>query len=363
MGLLNTVIKRSDATLSGGQGSSGNDERKILMNINSRIEDLKVQNMENAKFLRGISRRIENELNQMKEVEENRSIELYDDSEILESIERVEKSIQEINNEEILSAIEKVNTSLSGISNYEVLEGIDRINRSMNEISTVDVVEEVRKINDLINNINFDGILSEVSKINETMAGVNSDVLLFEIDKINKSLKAINSDSVLQEVTKANAKLDEIKIDDVITEVHRVEAIVSEINENAVLAELENVKLLINEKNSKEFYKEIDKKIDELKGIDYTDRLMELESAIRKNDEKIDELMKKVDRVATMPSMIKAVVERSGQDNLEHTEEVITDLNNKERKKTDSIKMVVNINLWISLLTVAIVIADILGII
>ena len=70
MGLLNTVIKKSESTgLSNNVSAS--DEKRILLNINSRIEDLKIQNMENAKFLRGISRKIESELNQMREVEEN----------------------------------------------------------------------------------------------------------------------------------------------------------------------------------------------------------------------------------------------------------------------------------------------------
>ena len=144
MGLLNTVIKKSDSALGFNNSNlSSTDEKKILLNINSRIEDLKVQNMENAKFLRGISRKIENELNQMREVEENKSIEVYDDSHLIESIERVEKSLQEISNNEVLEAIERVNTSLADFNSYEVLEGIDKINQSMNEINSTDVVEEV----------------------------------------------------------------------------------------------------------------------------------------------------------------------------------------------------------------------------
>ena len=73
--------------------------------------------------------------------------------------------------------------------------------------------------------------------------------------------------------------------------------------------------------------------------------------------------MKKVDRVATMPTMIKSVVEKTNEDNLVRIEELLTELNKKESKKTNSIRMVVNINLWVSLLTVAVVIARILGVI
>ena len=108
MGLLNTVKKKQELASSINTTLLNSDEKKILLNINSRIEDLKVQNMENAKFLRGITRKIEDELVQMREAEENKSIEVMDDSNILESIERVEKSLQEINSKEVLTEIEKI---------------------------------------------------------------------------------------------------------------------------------------------------------------------------------------------------------------------------------------------------------------
>ena len=112
MGILTTVIRKQQDTPLGINNSSlsSNDEKKILLNINSRIEDLKVQNLENAKFLRGISRKIENELDQMREVKENKSIEVYDDSTIVDSINRVQQSLQEINNNEIIDAIDKINS-------------------------------------------------------------------------------------------------------------------------------------------------------------------------------------------------------------------------------------------------------------
>lgn len=293
MGILNTVIKRSEMT-----GVSNNlavvDEKKILLNINSRIEDLKLQNMENAKFLKGISKKIETELSQMREAEENKSIEVSDNSEILSEI---------------------------------------------------------------------DNIINDLNKINENMLNFNSDVILLEIDKVNKALKNINSESVLGEVAKANAKLDEINISDVIKELHRIEELVSEINEKAVLTELERVKQLINEKNSTEVMNKLDAKISQLNSKDYKDELLEIKDLVKKNEEKIDEITKKVDRVSTMPTMIKSVIEKNNEENLARIEELISDLNKREMKKNNSIKMVVNINLWFSLLTAAVLIARILGVV
>ena len=193
------------------------------------------------------------------------------------------------------------------------------------------------------------------------MSQVNADVLLLEIDKINKSLKAINSDSVLQEVAKANDKLDNIKINDIIREIHRVEALVSEINDNTVLAELERLKQLVNEKNSDVIYDKIDEKIAGLKANDYTDKLAEIEELLRQNQRKLGEIDGKVVRISTMPSMLKTIIEKSNELNLEKMEFIVTEQNNKQNKKIDMIKIVVSINLWVSLLGAALTIANIFG--
>ena len=219
MGLLTTVIKKQETpTGINNSNLSANDEKKILLNINSRIEDLKAQNMENAKFLRGISRKIESELNAMREAEDNKSIEVYDDSNIIESINKVQKSLEEISNNDILEAISRIDTLLNDMNVYDVKEGIDKINKSIDEINSNEVLVEIQKVNETVKGINFDQIINELSTINETMSQVNSDVLLIEIDKINKALKNINSDSVLDEVAKANTKLDAINVNEVINE-------------------------------------------------------------------------------------------------------------------------------------------------
>ena len=44
MGLLDNVIKKTDAV------TAPSDDKKVLVSINSRIEDLKLQNLENAKY-------------------------------------------------------------------------------------------------------------------------------------------------------------------------------------------------------------------------------------------------------------------------------------------------------------------------
>ena len=325
MGLLTTVIKKQETPAHTNSNDTVGDEKKILLNMTYRIEELKSQNMENAKFLRGISRKIEAELNQMREIEENRSIELYDDSAIVDSINRIEMSLKEINNNDILNAIDRINSAISDIKSCELIESID--------------------------------------KINDTLSKVNSDVLLIEIDKINKVLKEINSDSVLKEIAQVNDKLNLIQIDDVITEIHRVESIVSEINEKAVLAEIDNLKELINEKNSMEVMYSLDSKIKSLNSNDYTEQLKELESKINNNYQKIEELSGKIDRVSTMPTMLKSIIEHNNEENISIIEDILTELNSSEHKKTSSIRMIVNVNLWVSLLTAAVLIANILGVI
>lgn len=375
MGLLTTVMKKSDAPVNTNVNVGPGDEKKILMNITSRMDDLKNQNLQNAKFLRGISRKIETELSQMREMEENKSIEVYDDSALVESINRVEQSLHEINNNEILNAIDRVNASLNEINSSEVMDSIDKINRSLGEINQEGVMEEVikvgeaiekinndnilielKRINDNINRIDFTNITNELDLIKETLTDANPEVVLIEVDKINKALKDMSSVTVLEEVNKANQKLEEINMEELFNEIHRVEAIVSEINENAVLAELEKVKQLINEKNSADILKE-------LKTYDYSAQIAALEEAIKSNEAKIEELGTKVDRVNTMPNMLRSVIEHNSSESLKKMEELLEEINNRERKKNDGMRLMLNINLWVSLLTLAVLIANILGMI
>lgn len=122
MGLLNNVIKRNEQVAATGE------DKKLLININSRIEDLKLQNMENARFLRGLSRKIESELEQIKEVEANRSIEVHDESKVISSIERVEKALEEINNNDVMEEIDRINKTLE--------DSVTKINTSVSKIDT-----------------------------------------------------------------------------------------------------------------------------------------------------------------------------------------------------------------------------------
>ena len=67
MGTTPTVAKKMESQQPVPQNG---DAKKFLVNLNNGINELKTQNLENAKFLRGISRKIENELSQMREIEE-----------------------------------------------------------------------------------------------------------------------------------------------------------------------------------------------------------------------------------------------------------------------------------------------------
>ena len=388
MGLLNTVIKRQDAQNNVSNAPAASDERKLLMNINSRVEDLKLQNLENAKFLRGISRKIEDELNQMHELEENRSIEIYDDSNILESIERVEKSLKDINNDEVLDAIEKINTSIKGMDNsIEVMDAIEKVNTSIKGMDNTAVVlnaienvqaslskinteellriqENVRKLQQEVQKFDYERIMSELAKLDAAVCNVNTEVIFIELDKINKAIEKISAaDIIVEEIAKTNQKLDELRSADVLKEIHRVEELVAEISDRTVLSELQRIKLLINEKNSTEIVNTFDEKIKRLSPKDYSDNFFELKQMLKAIEEKNDEIGKKLDRVATMPTMVKSILDKTNGENMSRMEELIADVNGRQRKGTDTIKTRISVNMWVSILTLAIVIAKLLQII
>ena len=155
--------------------------------------------------------------------------------------------------------------------------------------------------------------------------------------------------------------LDSLRSRDRSVHQHSSEIPIIIINDNTVLAELERLKQLVNEKNADVIFDKIDDKISELKANDYTDKLGEIEELLRQNQRKLGEIDGKVVRISTMPSMLKTIIEKSNELNLEKMEFIVTEQNNKQNKKIDMIKIVVSINLWASLLGAALTIANIFG--
>lgn len=306
MGIIPTVIRRPDSLPS---SNISGEEKKYLAGINSRIDDLKMQNLENAKFLRGISRKIENELTQMKELESGKSIEMFDDSSIMEGLERIENSVKEINASPIMDELDKLN------------------------------------------------------KMNTSLSEFNPDVILLEIDKLNRTLKEVQPDNLTSEISKVNDNVSRLDTEAVMNELNRVEAIISEINSNAVLAELDRMRQLIESKNSNEMAQRVETKLNAMVRTDYSSQLDELKAMMEKNSTDIAGLGEKVDRISTMPASLRSIITSENEKNLKSTDDHINDLNNTQNKKIDGIKSLVGFTLWLSLLSVVLMIVNILGII
>lgn len=493
-------IKQTENSSDNGQGSNSvknkipGEEKIILLNINSKVEDLKVQNMENAKFLRGISRKIESELYQMRELEENRSAETYDGSSILESIERVEKSVNDINNNEILEAIEKVNSSIQKIEKTgsteqaeaditgeikkinEVIEGIqgtlneididaltkevERLNEYAGKVQSVtdkltasadetaknlnssadgvaekldsstneaknaaeqlnvslnhtqetvsqlqDTVkqtdESAAKLNEAIDNAgalvtkideaatqaegaaqsldkaitesvagSVDKINTSVSRfedlaeqINETAKRIDTEALVNEISILNERVQSLNeSKNVLDGIVKTDAQQSDFDSSAVLDEIRNIQTTIGQIDQSEVLNELRRIKRFLagSKTDNAAAMNALNDSINRLNLASYENTLEELRKMLKVSEEKSDELGKKIDRVASMPTMVKSVLDRVNAENLSRIEEIIADSN---AKKADSIRKMMNINLWATLLTLVILIARILGIV
>ena len=138
---VSSAVKRNEK---GTQLSAG--EEKMLSDINKRIEDLQQQNLENARFLRTITRKIQDDLDIINKVEENRAIEVYDDSKVVASIENVEKSLQEINNREVLEAIDNINNSINEMNSDELIAKIEQVNKNITTINNEGANEEIKAV-------------------------------------------------------------------------------------------------------------------------------------------------------------------------------------------------------------------------
>lgn len=502
------------------QNQGMTDEKKMLLNLNSKVEDLKVQNMENAKFLRGISRKIETELYQMRELEENRSGEMFDETAILESLERVEKSISDINNNDIAEAIDKINASIQEMGKANpneqtgsgLTEEIKKINEQIenvkNTLSKLNVEElrneadrigeyagntqsaseklinsadqlaekvnasvseaseklnvsadqaknmseelqssflQIREVNQQLNeaadvtnrsseklneavsrvegvSVSMDqsaerslkkteeateriteiasqvgehvGKLSEIASQSEEHVSKMSEVAsqsedcvskMSEIasqtqrnvDELGESAKNVKdfTDQILSslgkfeslsaqldEISKSYQKSNEADVSSVLYEIQNVQSTISQIDQSEVLHELRRIKRFLAESktDSAAAVNALNQSINRLNFSDYENTLEELRKMLKISEEKSDELGKKIDRVASMPTMVKSVLDRVNADNLSRIEEIIADANTK---RTENVRKMMNINLWATLLTLAVLIARILGIV
>ena len=280
MGLLNTAIKKSEAKL-GTTGTSA-DERKILLNINSRIEDLKNQNAENARFLKGISKRIEDELVTMKGIEENKTVEVFDDSEILDSIERIEQSINGMNNDEVLNVIQRINDSIStSAESKEKVSQEDIENLRGGIISLGDNMEKL--------STGTDRLEENVNQIKDSTMQLGDDV-----NWIKGSTVQLEND--INRLKDNTVKLDEFTVG-IKDEISLVNTKIERITNNDVLEELQKIEYQLKNGSQK----------------DYSDKLQEIKQLLEQNKDNQDELKKKVDRISTMPNTLRSMMEQIGR--------------------------------------------------
>ncbi|MBD5134365.1 MAG: hypothetical protein HDT39_00170 [Lachnospiraceae bacterium] len=300
MGTTPTVAKKMESQQPVPQNG---DAKKFLANLNNGINELKTQNLENAKFLRGISRKIENELSQMREIEEGKALEMFDETAILEGIERIE------------------------------------------------------------NLINTNNITEELNKMNNTLLGFNADVIYLEIEKVNRSLKQINADNVIFEIDKVNENISRLNTDNIMSELNRLEAIVSEINSNAVLAELGRLRMLITEKDNGKTFENLGLKLDMISNQSDANQLEEIKDLLLQNAQQVENMQSKLERIASMPVMLKSIIQSENENNLKRIDDRLTDLNQQQDSKMSGLKTIMGFNLWLSLLAVVLIIVNILGII
>lgn len=315
MSIIPTVIKKPENT----QVQIGNnDERRMLSGISEKVEELKEQNLENAKFLRGISRKIETELEKLREFETGSVMSEDDD-------------------------------------NLELAEKLDHIDGM------------VEGIDDSVKKLNADNILSKIDSINTSLSEFNPDVILIELDKLGNSIRNENSGDVKRELERISAGISGLDTDSLMKELNRMEALITEINSNAVLAELDHLREFISANNPDAAVKRIETKVDSLmvdtpEVQDYSESLNAIKKMLEDNAVQIESMQSKLDRIATMPVMVKSIIQSESEKNRKEMDNHMSEYGQQQIKKIDGLKTIIGFNLWLSLLAVVLIIVNVLGI-
>ena len=346
------------------------DEKRVMAYFNAKIEELKVQNLENAKFLRGISRRIENELALIRE--ENQD-EMSDESTIIEGLERLEKIVAEIDNS-VTGKVEKYGKDNTDrvIEDLENVgeECIEKLVEEMERIdtdSTQKIIEEIEKhdsgkndnVTDAFERIsveNTDRIIGEIQKINtenvERQNAENTEIILGTIERAveNSNIKILNG-------------LGKLDTNEILKELSNIEALISANNANDVIFEINALRSQIQASSSDTILTRVERKIDAVSGNDSAYRLNEIKSILEAGSVKTDDIQSKIERVSSMPMMVKSVIQSENEKNFKEFDSHVSDMNVLLGKKVEGLRILVGISLWMSIMSVALMIANMLGLI
>ena len=425
MGFLSNVTGVANVAKGNGAGEVGmaKEDKKVLNNISSKIEELQNQNIENAKFLRAITKRIEDELSVIGRIEENKTLEVYDDSNIVDSIKQVEKSLEEINNKEVIAAIDniktsineinsdevlkeldKVNASIEGINNTEVLDKLGEVKESVEGISNTEVLDKLGEVKESVEGINTAEVLDKLGEVKESVEGINNTEVLDKLDEVKGNIDKINNSDVLNELVGVSLLLGEIKekvekeeddiqlidaVDNetILSEVKNVGKQVESINNSDVLKELQAIANVIENGNDEQVLAEIKNMSNSFKAIsddnstmielqrieailkemkkgtdrDYTDKIKGISNEVDEIKKTMADLELKINRISTMPNTLKSLIELKQQENTKELKYSIEDTVSRMRIDLNGFKTIAKINLWVSILTLILVVLRILG--
>lgn len=361
MGIIPTAIRKPENTQA--PIGNNNDEKKLISGLNGKIEEIKQQNLENAKFLRGVSRKIENELENLRNIESGTPLDEEGRATILEGISRIEAAMNRLDGDKIVERIDKLTRSVNEMSSDDVIYELGKISDTISHLDLNTVISSVDEINASMKDLNTENILNELNRMNASLGEFNPDVILLEIDKVNKSMKQANTENVIHEINKVNENVSRLDTDAVIKELNRLEALVSEINSNAVLAEMDHLRELVQENSAEAAMKRVEEKIASLSAQDYTNNLADIKALLEENAIQIESMQSKLDRISTMPAMVKSVIQSENEKNLKEFDDHMMEYGQQQTKKIEGLKGVIGLNLWLSLLAVVLIVVNILGII
>ena len=387
MGFLSNVTGVANVAKGNGAGEMGmaKEDKKVLNNISSKIEELQNQNIENAKFLRAITKRIEDELSVIGRIEENKTLEVYDDSNIVDSIKQVEKSLEEINNKEVIAAIDNIKTSINEINSDEVLKELDKVNASIEGISNTEVLDKLGEVKESVEGINTAEVLDKLGEVKENIDQINNSDVLEELvgvslllgeikEKVEKEeddiqlIDAVDNETILSEVKNVGKQVESINNSDVLKELQAIANVIENGNDEQVLAEIKNMsssfKAISDDNSTMIELQRIEAILKEMKkgtDRDYTDKIKGISNEVDEIKKTMADLELKINRISTMPNTLKSLIELKQQENTKELKYSIEDTVSRMRIDLNGFKTIAKINLWVSILTLILVVLRILG--
>lgn len=385
MGILNV---KSDYPSSSNASGAMRDERYMLGNMNAILEEIAKQNVENAKFLRGMSRKLEEGIDRMEEASmggmESGS-EGIDKALLTELRDEIKKELEQIKVQDVqmpqldtgqLAADmaeqigEQVGKKLSGQLSNQMAQ---QVSQQVAGQVTVHMAQQMsgrmaQQVSQQVTNHLSDQMSQQLAnQVSAQMSQQLADQVTAQMsEQLSGRMLQQMSEQVSYEVASQIAQQTQQLSGQLVPQfTQHMEQVVANQLTQQVAQQSAQVMQQMMQQLSVELSRQISQQVsaqvaEQMRHVSRQYVPGQEETIVMYDDAKLNEIDSKLARVTTLPSMMKNLIESTNDATVKKVDQVVADQNAKSFFEIQAMRKMVRITLWVSLIAAGLAIINFL---